>query len=180
MAVAVLRSDLLVIVSPEYVGREALFMLFLLPIPYLQCSLGLTGNTVVMTGNSHLNLANNVVTGTINFLLNLWFIPAFGLVGAASASALATGVKSVLEVSEMRYVVGVPFLVRELYEPHLAGWATAAALLGVSVVYAAPLAGSLGYRLGLLAGTLLLYGALLTLIQGRLPRMSAILREGAS
>jgi hypothetical protein len=47
-------------------------------------------------------------------------------------------------------------------------------------VYAAPLTGSLGYRLGPLAGTLLLYGALLTLIQGRLPRMSAILREGAS
>jgi O-antigen/teichoic acid export membrane protein len=180
LAVAVLRSDLLVIVSPEYVGREALFMLFLLPIPYLQCSLGLTGNTVVMTGNSHLNLANNVVTGTINFLLNLWLIPAFGLIGAATASALATGVKSILEVSEMRYVVGVPFLVRELYEPHLAGWATAGVLLGVSVFYATPLAGSLGYRLGLLGGTLLLYGALLTLLQGRLPRMPSVLREEES
>ena len=137
-------------------------------------------NTVVMTGNSHLNLANNVVTGTINFVLNLWLIPSFGLVGAASASALATGVKAILEVSEMRYVVGVPLLVRELYEPHLAGWATAAALLGVSVLFAAPLAGSLGYRLGLLAGTLLLYGALLTLIQGPLPRMPSILQKEAS
>jgi hypothetical protein len=84
--------------------------------------------------------------------------------GVASASALATGVKAIQEVCEMRYVVGVPFLARELYEPHLAGWATAAVLLGVSVVYAAPLTGSLGYRLGPLAGTLLLYGALLTLI----------------
>ncbi len=180
LAVAVLQSDLLVIVSPEYVGREALFMLFLLPIPYLQCSLGLTGNTVVMTGNSHLNLANNVVTGTINFLLNLWLIPAFGLIGATTAPALATGVKSILEVSEMRYVVGVPFLARELYEPHVAGWIAAGVLLGVSVFYATPLAGSLGYRLGLLGGVLLLYGALLTLLQGRLPRIPSVLQDEES
>jgi O-antigen/teichoic acid export membrane protein len=151
-------------------------MLLLLPVPYLQCSLGLAGNTVVMTGHSHLNLANSLTTGLANFLLNLWLIPRFGLAGAAAASALASGVKALMEVTEMRYVVGVPLLARLFYKPHLAGLLTGGALLAVSLAYAAPLGGSFGYRLLLLAGTLLTYGALLTLLQGRLPQLPAVLR----
>lgn len=179
LAVAVLRSDLLALVSAEYAGRAALFMLLLLPIPYFECSLGLAGNTVVVTGHSHLNLTNNVVAGTLNVLLNLWLIPRFGLAGAAAASTVAAGVKAGLEVAEMRFVVGVPLLPRLFYKPHLAGLLAGGALLAASLVYAAPLGGSFGYRLALLAGTLLLYGALLTLLRGRLPQMPAVLRGDA-
>ncbi|PSQ77948.1 MAG: hypothetical protein BRD37_03890 [Bacteroidetes bacterium QH_8_67_23] len=179
LAVAVLRSDLLALVSAEYAGRAAFFMLLLLPIPYLECSLGLAGNAVIVTGHSHLNLTNNVVSGTINFLLNLWLIPRFGLPGAAAASALAQGLKAVMEVTEMRWVVGVPLLPRLFYKPHLAGALAAGALLAVSLAYVAPASGSLGYRIALLAGALLVYGGLLTLLQGRLPRMPAVLRDDA-
>jgi O-antigen/teichoic acid export membrane protein len=146
LAVAVLRSDLLALASAEYAGRAAFFML-LLPIPYLECSLGLAGNAVIVTGHSPPDLTNNVVSGTINFLLNLWLIPRFGLPGAAAASALAQGLKAVMEVTEMRWVVGVPLLPRLFYKPHLAGALAAGALLAVSLAYVAPASGSLGYRI---------------------------------
>ncbi len=171
LALAILRRDLLAVVSPAFAGMDALFMLLLLPIPYLQCSLGLAGNTVVMTGHSRLNLANNVATGAINVALNLWLIPLLGLPGAAIASSLSLVVKAVLEVSEMYYIVGVPLLARRLYKPHLAGLLAVAGLFALSLLYSAPIAGSVWYRLALTGVVLTAYGALLTLLMGRLPRL---------
>ena len=121
LGLAVLRTDILQLIEPSFGGREALFMLFLLPIPYLQGSFGLAGNSVVMTGNSHLNLLNSVVTGTTNVLLNVWLIPLFGVVGAAAASSTSNVIKAAMEVGEMKVLLNIPIVTRLLYPPHVAG-----------------------------------------------------------
>jgi O-antigen/teichoic acid export membrane protein len=169
LAVAVLRSDVLGMVEPSFGGRPALFMLVLLPIPYLECALGLAGKSVIMTGHSKLNLTNNIVSGLVNFLLNLWLIPRFGLIGAALASMVSTIVKITMEVTEMRFVVGLPLVLRRFYKPHLAGALAGVGLLGMSFFYLMPLDGTFLYRLGLLAGALLVYGVALTLLLGHVP-----------
>jgi O-antigen/teichoic acid export membrane protein len=178
LGLAVLRTDILQLIEPGFSGREALFMLWLLPIPYLQGSFGLAGNAVVMTGNSQLNLLNSVVTGTTNVLLNVWLIPLFGPVGAAAASAISNSVKAVMEVGEMNRLLKIPIMARLLYHPHLAGAACAIGLVAI-MGWTNWAEGGLWHRVGLTAGVLIAFVGLLSLIQGHLPQIPSILREDA-
>lgn len=134
LCVAVLRDDLLAIISPEYVGQVSTFMLFLLVIPFLQCTLGVAANVVVMTGHSRLNLLNSVTTGVTNVVLNLVMIPPFGLVGAAAASAIAASVRATMEMTEMRMILRTPWFLRELLPPLVGGLLAAAALVIVATL----------------------------------------------
>lgn len=176
LAVGILRSDLLRFVSPEFGGADALFMLLLLPIPYLQCSLSLAGNIVVMTGHSRLNLLNSTTTGIVNVLLNVWLIPLLGLPGAAIASTIATGIKTVMEVVEARIVADARLLFSEIYRPHLAGWLAVAGAWAV-LTFIDGANASFWHRLGLVGGALFVYLALLTVLNGRLPQLPGINRQ---
>ncbi|WP_138429358.1 oligosaccharide flippase family protein [Fodinibius saliphilus] len=128
IGVAIFREDLLRIVHPEF-GQSALFMLILLPIPYMYCSYSLAGNIVTMTGHSKLTLFNSVVVSASNFLLNLWLIPLWGMEGAALASALATFTLTLMELAEARYFVGAKLHLKQIYKPHLAGLAVSLLLV---------------------------------------------------
>ncbi len=176
LAVGVLRGDLLRLVSPEFAGLDTLFMLLLLPIPYLQCSFSLAGNIVVMTGHSRLNLFNSTVTGIINVLLNVWLIPTLGLVGAALASTIATSAKMALEVTEARWVANARLLISEIYGPHLAGALVALGMWGAYVVWADTLGTLFGRSLMLAAG-LITYALILIVINGRIPSIPGITTE---
>ena len=176
LGLAILRTDILQLIEPSFGSREALFMLWLLPIPYLQGSFGLAGNSVVMTGNSHLNLLNSVVTGTTNVLLNVWLIPLFGTVGAAAASALSNLVKAVMEVGEMNLLLNIPVVARTLYPPHAAG---AICALGLALIMGgtAWMAEGLWIRIALATGIMTAFVGILSLIQGHLPRLPTILQD---
>ena len=121
IAVAIHRNDLLWIVNSAYADFDAAFVLFLLPVPYLRCSLGLAGNVVVMTGRPKINLANGTSEGVVNVLLNLWLIPMYGLVGAALASSLSAVVRGGMELFEIQVLIGVRFVFGKMYAPHAAG-----------------------------------------------------------
>ncbi|GEM_PF-1147319 len=179
LGLAVLRTDILQLIEPSFGAREALFMLWLLPIPYLQGSFGLAGNAVVMTGNSHLNLMNSVVTGTTNVLLNVWLIPLLGTVGAAVASSVSNLVKAIMEVGEMRLLLKIPIIARVLYPPHAAG-AVCAMGLGAAMSSTAWMTSGLWTRIGLAAGSMVAFVGVLSLLQGHLPRMPALLRDDDS
>jgi O-antigen/teichoic acid export membrane protein len=176
LAVAVLRSDVLRLVSPEFAGADALFMLALLPIPYMQCSFSLAGNIVVMTGHSQLNLLNSTTTALSNTLLNIWLIPLLGPLGAALASTVATGIKTTMELVEAWWVANARLLLRAIYRPHLAGLLTGGGLYLLYVLYPV-LHSSFPYRLGSLMGALLFFGALLIVLNGRLPQIPPALRS---
>lgn len=178
LAIAVMRSDLLRLVDPSYVERSALFMLLLLPIPYLQCGFGLAGNIVVMTGHSRLNLMNSAITGVVNALLNWWLIPLFGIAGAASASTLATLLKTSLEVIEARYVARARLLLSEIYAPHVAGLVVSVALV-LFLTYVPAAEASFVHRLLLLLGVAGSYAGVLVALLGRLPRLPSRLRRSA-
>lgn len=175
-AVALLRTDILRLISPEFAGMDALFMLALLPIPYLQCSVGLAGNIVVMTGHSQLNLLNSATTALANALLNVWLIPVLGPLGAALASTAATVLKTIMELVEAWGVAQTCLLLRAVYRPHLAG-ALVAVGIGLALWAYPALDASLLGRLAVLGGALLFYGGLLVALAGRLPRRPAALRE---
>lgn len=97
------------------------FVMALLILPYLDCSFGLAGNVITMTGHSKISLINSLTIGIINVGLNLVLIPKYGLLGAALASAIASGIMAVLLLSEMRFFLGIPLRLRFIYKQHVSG-----------------------------------------------------------
>jgi O-antigen/teichoic acid export membrane protein len=100
---------------------NALFMLYLLPVPYLYDNFSLAGNIVVMSGKSFLVLVNSSVVALLNFVLNLALIPEYGLIGAATASSIAVGIVTFLEVVEARRFVGAKLQFRKIFWLHVLG-----------------------------------------------------------
>lgn len=131
IGIGIFREDLLHIVHPDFT-ESTLFMLLLLPIPYMYCSFSLAGNVVTMTGHSKLTLFNSFAVSVSNFLLNLWFIPKWGIEGAAAASALATFILTLMELGESRFIVGAKLYFSKIYKPHLAGVAVIILFLLIS------------------------------------------------
>ena len=128
LIIAVFRQELLQIIYGEF-NADALFMLFLLPVPYLYGSFSLAGNIIIMTGNPRLSLLNTVISSVVNIMLNYWLIPYFGLIGAALASSLTMLLLSVLEVAETYWVVGAQLIFKKFFQPHF----TAILLIGLWV-----------------------------------------------
>jgi O-antigen/teichoic acid export membrane protein len=133
LAVAILRNDLMWVVNSSYADLDATFILLLLPIPFLKCSVGMAGNVVVMTGRPRLNLMNGLTEGILNVILNLWLIPKYGLMGAAVASSIAAVARATLEVVEIYRLVGVRFIPVIVLGPYAAailaaGFAVVAAI----------------------------------------------------
>lgn len=100
---------------------NALFMLYLLPVPYLYNNFSLAGNIVVMSGKSFLVLVNSSLVALLNFVLNLALIPEYGLIGAATASSIAVGIVTFLEVVEARRFVGAKLQFRKIFWLHILG-----------------------------------------------------------
>lgn len=128
LLMTVFKDHLLIFIHPEY-GGDASFMFFLLPIPYLYCSFSLAGNIVAMTGHSKLNLMNSLIVASSNIVMNLLLIPRFGVVGAASASAIAMFILVCFEMIEARFVAKAKMYFRDVYRAHLAGLAATSFLL---------------------------------------------------
>lgn len=163
LLVAVLHADLLRIFYPDYDGTT-LFMLLLLPVPYFICAFGLAGNVVVMTGHSRLNLLNSATVGIVNVGLNFLLIPAFGMAGAAAASALGALALAAMEVFEAGQLIGVPLRVSEVYRPHLAG---VAGLLVAVIAFLTVEPDTLVLRVGIAVASAATYGLVLWALPGR-------------
>jgi len=128
LLVAIFKHELLTIIQPQFLG-ESTFMYFLLPIPYLYCSLSLAGNIVAMTGHSKLTLINSLAVSIFNVIFNILFIPKFGIIGAALSSSLATFILSGLELFEARKFTNSKLYVSVIYKPHIAGLISATILI---------------------------------------------------
>lgn len=128
LLMTVFKDHLLVFIHPQY-GGDSSFMFYLLPIPYLFCSFSLAGNIVAMTGHSKLNLMNSIIVASSNIAMNFLLIPRFGIVGAASASALAMFILVSFELTEARYVAKTKMYFKEVFRAHLAGFSATIFLL---------------------------------------------------
>lgn len=126
MVIGILRQDLLLLFHASFTSAAS-FMLFLLIPPLLSCSFGLAGNIVVMSGYSLVNLGNSVLVAASTLLFNALLIPRFGLMGAATATMLASILITLLQLVEVRYLIGVRIDWPRLKAPYLA--ALPAALL---------------------------------------------------
>ncbi len=121
-------ASLLLIVFKEEIMKifhhsytfDSSFMIMLLVPGLLACTVGLSGNILVMTGHSMWNLINSVTIAFANIFFNYFLIPPFGLWGAALATAIASTIVSIMQLIEMYKLVGVKILIKKIYKPYLA------------------------------------------------------------
>ncbi len=151
LVVGALQADLLRLFDPSFTDRTG-FVFLLLALPILSCGLGLSGNIVVMTGLSGWNALNSIVAALLNFTLNLWLIPAHGLLGAALATLLAAAFVQGLTLLELRWLLHIRVAPAQLLRP-LAG----AALIAAGLFLAIPRCSGTGQRLVVTALALLAY-----------------------
>ncbi|MEM6295420.1 MAG: oligosaccharide flippase family protein [Myxococcota bacterium] len=122
LVIVFFRSDLIWLFHETFTD-DTRFMLLLLIIPLLSCSVGLASNVIVMTGHSGWNLFNSLTMAAINIALNYVLIPRFGILGAAAASVIASVVTSSMALLEARVIVGVSLQLGQVYKPFVAGLA---------------------------------------------------------
>jgi len=112
------------VLSPDEAWTDGRVFPWLLAIgPMMSCFFGLAGNLLLMTGHARLLLLNSVVCGILNLVLNLLFIPRFGLLGAALATGISNFAISFMQIVEMGYYEKLTM------PPRLYAWIMAAAAL---------------------------------------------------
>ena len=110
----------------------------------INTGVGSVGFMLQMSGHQDWVLANNLFTAVLNVGLNLWWIPKWGIMGAALATGLALALNNILGVIEVRLLLKMqPFS----WAYAQLGWTVAIALgvyfllqqLGIEWEYALPL-----------------------------------------
>ena len=158
LVIVILRRDILALVDPSY-GREGdLFVLVLLIPASISCAFGLAGNFVTYTGHTRVTLMNGILIGVLNTGLNLLWIPRYGLMGAASATALSAVIVGILQIVELGLLEKVRIRPRDAWMPYVAA-VMGAGVLGL--VWDPAEFGNVGNRLALVLGTLIVYAAAL-------------------
>jgi O-antigen/teichoic acid export membrane protein len=114
-----LHGELLRLFEPSY-GGFAGFVILLGLLPALSNALGLAGNTIVMAGFSRWNLINTAVNVGVTLGVGYALIPTWGLMGAAAATMASGVVGTVMQLAELRWVVGVRMPYVRLVGPNLA------------------------------------------------------------
>jgi O-antigen/teichoic acid export membrane protein len=116
---------------------------------------------------------NGILIGALNTVLNLLWIPRYGLIGAASATAVSAAIVGFLQLIELRLLEQVTIRLRDAWMPY-AGAAVGVAILGI--FWDPAEFGGLGARLVLTLAVLVAYTVGLWI--AGLPEVRAWVRRG--
>lgn len=129
VALLVLPGDLLRVFGGEVATGAAVTVILALG-HLVNAATGPCGTVLNMSGRVALNMADNVAALVLNMLLNVLFIPAYGIVGAATAWSVSLIVVNVARVFQVRRLIGaLPFTVGMAKGLAAAGVALLAGLL---------------------------------------------------
>jgi O-antigen/teichoic acid export membrane protein len=98
---------------------------------------GVTSTMIVMTGHSKLSLANTVLALTSTAILSLLLIPRWGLIGAAFAGVISSGVMSLIRLFEVYGLLRLWPYNRMLIKPVVASGVALCVGLGADQVFPA-------------------------------------------
>jgi len=102
----VFSREILAVFGPDFVaGSSAMFMLCLGQL--IDAATGSSGFILMMTGRPHVNLLNSGLLCATNVVLNLYFIPRYGIIGAASATAVSIAAIQLLRLAEVWYFLRI-------------------------------------------------------------------------
>jgi O-antigen/teichoic acid export membrane protein len=83
--------------------------------------LGAAGPALSMSGYTKLVLWNTIGAFVLNFGLNIFLIPKYGIIGAAIATLISLSILSLARTIEVRIILKMNFINQKLIKPILAG-----------------------------------------------------------
>jgi O-antigen/teichoic acid export membrane protein len=101
-------ENLLLIFGESYVSREAKIVLIVLSFSFLIDAIsGPIGSILTMTNYAKYVLVNNIISLTLNIVLNYIFIKMFGIIGVAVATGLSIIVNNLLSIIQVKKLLGI-------------------------------------------------------------------------
>ncbi len=117
-------------VGPDFrAGRTALAVLSAAAL--VNAATGSTGLLIMMSGRSVLEMVNTLIAGLISVGLNLWLIPRYGAVGAATGTGSALALVNFIRIGQAVWLFKAHPYRADFWKPALAGlvaWAVPAAV----------------------------------------------------
>ncbi len=104
----------------EYIDAADSLMILILAA-FMQTVFGGGGDTLTMAGFTKINMLNSILAVSINIILNIIWIPQFGIMGAAYATLVSMTTLGGLRLIEVLHFIKIdPFSIK-LLKPLLAG-----------------------------------------------------------
>jgi O-antigen/teichoic acid export membrane protein len=98
--VIILNKEILMVFGEEYfIGGQVLIILTL--GQFINAAAGPTGTILIMSGNQKYEVYNSIGVCILNFIMNLYFIPKFGALGAGIATAISITLINILKIMEV-------------------------------------------------------------------------------
>jgi len=128
-AVFVIFPDkVLLLFGAEYVSSAKVLVL-LTAATFIQAVLGAAGPTLSMSGHTKLVLWNSIGAFGLNFGLNIYLIPKYGIMGAAMATFISLTFVGLIRTIEVGIILKMSFINRKVIKPIIAGILTITGLV---------------------------------------------------
>ena len=109
--------------GPNYMDSASVLVLLTIAT-FIQTILGAAGPALSMSGYTRLVFWNSLCAFILNLVLNIIFIPKFGIIGAAWATLISMTVIGFTRIIQVRFILKLSFLSSHLYKPLFAGMVT--------------------------------------------------------
>ncbi len=129
----VFRIQILGLFGPAFTAGSLILVCFVVS-QLCNAATGPSDYLLMMTDHQYVVMANEWVFGIANVLLNIVFIQAFGLIGAAVASAGVLAVRNLAKVTEVWYLEGLHPYSWAFRKPIVAAVVAAAGMLATEAV----------------------------------------------
>ena len=123
-------EKVLLLFGSQYLESSQVLVLLTIAT-FTQAILGVAGPTLSMSGHTKLVLFNSIGTFILNFGLNIWLIPIYGILGAAIATLVSLTLIGLIRVTQVYFILKINFLNLKLIKPILSGLVCYSILLAI-------------------------------------------------
>ena len=116
--------------GPDYMDSASVLVLLTIAT-FVQTAFGAAGPVLSMSGYTRLVLWNSLGAFILNLVLNIIFIPKFGIMGAAWATLISLTALGLARIIEVQLIMKLSFFSSRLYKPLLAGLVTSFCILSI-------------------------------------------------
>ena len=116
--------------GPDYMV-SAPVLIILTYASFIQAVLSAPGAVLTMAGYTRLALWNSLGALVLNIIMNVILIPRYGIYGAAWATLISLTAIGLIRVIEVRWILKISFLSKNLLKPIFAGIVTCGVLIAV-------------------------------------------------
>lgn len=131
--IIIYSKKIMMLFGVQYLSASNVLMV-LTTAAFIQTLFGGGGQTLTMTGFTKVNLFNSIIVVLINIILNLLWIPQYGIIGAAYATLISMALLGLLRIVEVNHLIKITPFSLKLMKPIIAGVIMTAVLIYIKPV----------------------------------------------